>query len=387
MRRSPSASPWGCSRKRPLWGDVDLIQERYFFYCLPLVALLFALYASRGWPHRRALALLAAGALAIVAVVPVTFATAATMKIQSPFLFGAFRLEQAMESPGYGALAIAVTVSVLVGVMLACSLLPTSGTTVALALATVFCALASLGAAAARPRGHAARRDRFLPAERSWIDQAGLDDVAFLRTFAVAGDTYQQLFWNRSVRSLLLMPGVAVPDAYRIERVSIAKDGTLLSDGRPVVRPLVVDEFGGLVELRDAHAVASAPTHRLWRPDGVPRIAFMVDGYYHDGWLGRAGTLRVWPKTTSGRLAGRLSFVAAPGWRMNLELRRPGGRRVYRLMPDRATRITIPVCGVGPWAATFAVDRGTWNDGRWVTAPRHSAHLGSRSRRLLDVSR
>ena len=358
----------GLLAEASLWGDVDLIQERYFFYCLPLVALFFALYAARGWPQRRALALLSVGALAIVAVVPVTFATAATMKIQSPFLFGAFRLEQAMESPGYGALAIAVTVSVLVGVMLACSLLPVSGTTITLALATVFCALASLGAAALDLEGTRHVRDRFLPAERSWIDRAGLDDVAFLRTFAVAGDTYQQLFWNRSVRSLLLMPGVAVPDAYRIERVSIAKDGTLLSDGRPVVRPLVVDEFGGLVELRDAHAVASAPTHRLWRPDGVLRIAFMVDGYYHDGWLGRAGALRVWPKTTSGRLAGRLSFVATPGMRVNLELRRLGGRRVYRLMPDRATRITIPVCGVGPWAATFAVDRGTWNDGRWVSA-------------------
>jgi hypothetical protein len=357
----------GLLAEASLWGDVDLIQERYFFYCLPLVALLFALYVSRGWPHRRALALLAAGVLAVVAVVPVTFATAATMKIQSPFLFGAFRLEQALESPGYGALAVAATVSVLVGVMLACSLFPGSSAAIALALATVFCGLASLGAAALDLEGTQRVRDTFLPAERSWIDDAGLEDVALLHAFPLTGDTYQQLFWNRSVDSLLLGPRVATPDAYRVERVSIGPDGTLLAGGRPVVRPLVIDEYGGRIDLRGARAVASAPTHRLWRPVGVPRVALMAEGYYADGWLGRDGALRVWPSTSSGRVAGRLSFAVTPSTPMNLALQAPGGRLTYRVVPDRQTRITVPVCGVGPWAATFSVDRSTWNDGRWVS--------------------
>ena len=83
------------------YGDLGRIQERYFFYALPLVALLFGLYASRGWPHRRALALVSLAALAIVALVPLTFATAAGEKTQSAFLLGAFRLEQALASPGY----------------------------------------------------------------------------------------------------------------------------------------------------------------------------------------------------------------------------------------------------------------------------------------------
>jgi hypothetical protein len=357
----------GLLAEASLWGDVDLIQERYFFYGLPLVALLFALYASRGWPHRRALALLAVGVLAIVAAVPVTFATAATMKIQSPFLFGAFRLERALESPGNGALVVALTVSALVAVMLACSRLPVNGPVIALALATAFCALASLGAAALDLEGTRQVRDRFLPAERSWIDEAGLDDVALLHAFPLTGDTYQQLFWNRSVDSLLLGPRVATPDAYRVERVSIAKDGTLLSGGEPVVRPLVIDEYGGLLELRAARAVASAPTHRLWRPVGIPRVALMAEGYYGDGWLGREGALRVWPSTSSGRVAGRLRFVVTPDERLNLRLRSPGGTRTYRLAPDRPLQVTIPVCSVGPWAATFTSDRSAWNDGRWVS--------------------
>jgi hypothetical protein len=289
------------------------------------------------------------------------------MKIQSPFLFGAFRLEQALESPGYGALAVAVTVSVLVGVMLACSLLPMNGPVVALTLATVFCALASLGAAALDLEGTRNVRDRFLPAERSWIDRAGLDDVALLHAFRVTGDTYQQLFWNRSVRSLLLGPRVATPDAYRVERVSIARDGTVLADGRPVVGPLVVDEYGGRIELRGARAIASAPTHRLWRPTGIPRIALMAEGYYADGWLGREGAFRVWPSRSAGRVGGYLSFVVSPDTRMNLVLRAPGNRRTYRLEPDQQVRITVPACALGPWTATFTVDRSTWNEGRWVT--------------------
>jgi hypothetical protein len=357
----------GLLAEASLWGDVDLIQERYFFYCLPVVALLFALYASRGWPHRRALALLAAGVLVVVAAVPVTFATAATMKTQSPFLFGAFRLEEALESPGNGALAVAATVSVLVAVMLACSLLPGSSPAIAVTLAAVFCALASVGASVLDLEGTRQVRDRFLPADRSWIDDAGLHDVALLHAFPLTGDTYQQLFWNRSVDSLLLGPRVATPDAYRVERVSVARDGTLLADGQPVSRPLVVDEYGGRIEFENARVVGSAPTHRLWRPVGTPRVALMAEGYYADGWLGSEGALRVWPGTASDRVAGRVSFVVSPTTGASLVLRAPGGRHIYRLVPDRQTRITVPACGTGPWVATFRVDRSSLNDGRWVS--------------------
>ena len=43
-----------------LLGAADLAQERYLFYVLPLVAVGFGLYASRGWPFRLYHALLAA---------------------------------------------------------------------------------------------------------------------------------------------------------------------------------------------------------------------------------------------------------------------------------------------------------------------------------------
>ena len=41
-----------------LAGEVEIAQERYVFYLLPLAAIAFCLYASRGWPARRSLALI-----------------------------------------------------------------------------------------------------------------------------------------------------------------------------------------------------------------------------------------------------------------------------------------------------------------------------------------
>jgi len=367
------------------YGDVDRIQERDFFYALPLLALLFGLYASRGWPHRRALALISLAPLVVVAVLPLTFATAAEEKTQAAFLLAAFRLEQALGGPGVGALALAAASSVLVLGALACSFRPRSGAVIVLGLGTAFCALGSLGAAAYDLEGTARVRDRYLPAERAWVVDRGVENAALVRLFRVSGDTYQQLFWNRSLDSLLLLRDVPVSDAYRIERVSIARDGTLVSDGRPVVRPLVIDEYGGRVELDAAVPIASAPTHRLWRPTGTPRLRFVAEGYYGKASLGRSGAFRIWPSSPSGELSGRIAFRAKPDFRTTLTIRGPHARSVYRLVPRRATAISIAVCSRGPWIATFEATESAWDGARFVstgaTTPRWIENPGACARR------
>jgi hypothetical protein len=352
-----------------VYGDLGRIQERYFFYALPLVALLFVLYAARGWPHRRIHALLAGGALALVATTPITFATTALDKTQSPFLFAAYRLEVALGESSTGALVLAVAVSLLLACAVAGSFQPRAGTAMALALATAFCALGSLAAVVLDLENTSRLRERYLPDERSWIDRAGLEDVALLRTSEPTADTHLQLFWNRSVTSLLTLQGIAAPDAYRLERVSVARDGALLSDGRPVVRPLVIDEILGPVELTGAVPVAEAPTRRLWRPNGVPRLSFLAEGYFDSGWLGRAGRFRVWPSTGSDRLDGRIGFRASPEFSTELVVRGAFGRRVFRLVAGTPTTVTIPVCGRDSWAATFESSESRWDGGRFVSTP------------------
>ena len=69
----------------------DRIQERYFFYAVPLVGILFALYASRGWPHRLAHGVLAAGLVLLAARVPLSGFAAMDGKTNSPTLFAAAR--------------------------------------------------------------------------------------------------------------------------------------------------------------------------------------------------------------------------------------------------------------------------------------------------------
>jgi len=77
----------------------DRIQERYFFYAVPLVGILFGLYASRGWPHRFAHGVLAAGIVLMAARVPLSGYSAADGKTNSPTLFATARSESHSTSP------------------------------------------------------------------------------------------------------------------------------------------------------------------------------------------------------------------------------------------------------------------------------------------------
>ena len=71
-------------------------------------------------------------------------------------------------------------------------------------------------------------RQAFLPADPSWVDHANVGDVSLLRNIAgVRGGAFQQLFWNRSVKELLLMPGAPEIDPFRADRVQVADDGSL----------------------------------------------------------------------------------------------------------------------------------------------------------------
>ena len=94
----------------------DRIQERFAFYAVPLVGILFALYASRGWPHRLAHGVLAAGLVLLAARVPLSGFAAADSKTNSPTLFAAARLEQALGDVATASL-LALGITLLAGVL------------------------------------------------------------------------------------------------------------------------------------------------------------------------------------------------------------------------------------------------------------------------------
>jgi hypothetical protein len=355
-----------------LVGDVDRIQERYSFYLVPVVALSFCLFASRGWPAKRAHALLAAVALAASAAVPLAFHAADTAKTQSAFLFGVHRLEQLLGGDGSGSLAVggvAAVLSVAVGLL---ALRPRIATPVALTLAVCFCAAASVLAVDFDRRNTSGVRDSFLPPDASWIDHTGVGEVALVRGLGLKTDAMEQLFWNRSVERVLLLPGAEPFDSFGADTLSVAPDGALFADRRPVRSALLVDNWATRIELHGAVAVASSPGFRLWRPAGTPRLALFVPGYYKDGWLALRMGLNVWAPARRP-LAGRFTFVvSAPDYlpapvRLRVQA---GDRRLleFRLRPGASRPVEVPVCGGRAWFGTVVADRGIVLGDRVVSA-------------------
>jgi hypothetical protein len=354
-----------------LVGDVGLMQERYTFYLVPVVGLAFGLFASRGWPARRAHSLLAAGAVIAAVAVPLVFGAADAAGRHSAFLFGVHRLEQLLGGEESGALAVA---AVGVGLAFSVALLarrPRIATPAALGLALAFCAAASGLAADFDRRNTSAVRASFLPSEKSWIDEAGLGDVALVRGRGLKTDAMEQLFWNRSVNRVLLLPGAKPFDSFTAEPLSVGPDGTLLVGRRPVRSALLVDEWATRIELRGAAAVASSPGFRLWRTDGKPRLALFVPGYYKDGWLAPQVGLNVWAPPRRA-LAGRLSFVvSAPDFLpapVRLRIQAGERRLEFRLRQGASRRVELPVCGRKMWTGIVQADRGISLGNRVVSA-------------------
>jgi hypothetical protein len=336
----------------------ERIQERYFFYAAPLLILLFALYASRGWPHRLAHGGLAGGLLALSAWVPLAGFAAAQGKANSPILFATAYVEERLGDVGLASLAIAAGAGVLLLVLVATTLRGRGMTQAALGLALTACLALSAASTLGGLRHAGDVRGNILGPEPSFVDRSGLDGVALLQTpGGEGGFAEEHLFWNRSVDDVLLLPGAATPDLFAVERVRFGGDGSLLVDGRPVTRPLLVDAYGATIRFRGAEQVDASPAFRLLRPTGRPRVALYAPGRYADGWLGTEGSVRLWPESAGGRLAGRLSFrLTAPGGAgaVEVELRAPGERRrAVRLGPGAGEDVGFAVCSRGPWTLRF----------------------------------
>ena len=342
-----------------LVGDLDRAQERYVFYVIPGLVLAFCAYASRGWPARAYLALVGAGLIAVSAQVPLAGFTAAEGKLQSPFLLAAFRLEEVAGSPGSGSLLIAAGAALGAGAVIVLSTRPAVATSVALALALAVSAAASVGAVAFDPRNASSVRAAYLPLEPSWVDRAGMKDVTLVRApEGVRTEAMEQLFWNRSIRHVALLPGAGEVDHFASPRLTVGSEGRLLRAGRPLTGALLVDGYGGTIRLADAEAVAVSRSFTLWRTQGPARLSLYFAGRYSDGWLAGAGRLYLWPDRASGRVARRVSVTltapAASGG-MTIRFREPGrGPREVRLQPGRPTAVTFDACSRGAWYVAYA---------------------------------
>jgi hypothetical protein len=335
------------------------VKERYLFYLVPLAGICFALYAKRGWPLRLPHLALAAGLVIVSVRVPLSgFAVSSTIDA-SPILYGVYWLTGQLRGESSASLIVATSVALLSALGVLGSRRPRIGTPVALMLALVATATASAGAVAFDVSATAKAKHVYLAADPSFVDHSGLRDVALLQSFGGRRvPSLQQLFWNRSITRVLLLPGAAPVDAFGDDPVRVGDDGSLLVHGRRLSGPVLVDGFGSTVRLRGARAVARGPMSTLWAPMRLPRLALYVIGRYYDGWLADFGAAYLWPASAGGRLAGEITFkLRAPDTQGRAFVLRFEGPAKHvtsiRLEPGERRTVRIPVCVTGPAYVTF----------------------------------
>jgi hypothetical protein len=317
--------------------DSQRFQERYLFALVPLLAIAFGLYVRRGLPGRIAVGLAAAALLLLAARVPLSGYAAAHGKDDSPTLWAVLRLE-GLVSVGNGALAIALAAAALSGLaaLVAFRKLPAA---LALAVAIAAACALSAGATSLDQRSSASLRNT-LPSDLRWVDHARLGDVDLLAPPGARREqTWEQLFWNTSIKRLLLLGSPAIDD-FAVEPVRVARDGRLLVDGRPLRRPLLVQTYASTLALSGVERVKHELIFDLYRPTGTPRLRWIAAGRFADRWLAPRGAITVWsenggtlklvlslpPKAqvTPVRFNKRLVRVR-PGQRVSLAFRVPAG--------------------------------------------------------------
>jgi hypothetical protein len=319
------------------------------------VPLLYGLYRERG--DDRAARVIAVGtgvALLLLAVrVPLSGYTIADLKQDSPFLIGLFRLEQ-LVGIANGSLLVAIAASVLAVAAAGIVARPRLDSA-AIPLAIAFVAVFAVASWSFDARKADLTRQQLAP-DLSWVDDARLGSVAMLET---AGEPRwapsQELFWNRSVDRLYLLGNADPIDLFSSPGIRVLGDGRLLVGGAPLLRPLLVANYGTQTSFRGATRVASNAGYTLWRPSGTPRLAQLVEGLYQDRWLAAFGHLTVWPDA-AGRVARtvRLLLWAPQGtWASPLHLTAPGVNLHLTVRPGHRCTVVVPASASGPWTLVF----------------------------------
>jgi hypothetical protein len=331
-----------------LYGDGAVAHERYGCYLLPLLAIGFALHAERGWPWRRAHALIAAVMFAVSAMVPMSSWAAAGRNAHSLVLTGLLKVEALVGSPGGGALLVAAVVAVLSLVSLLCAWRRL--TTVAAALGVAFCVAASGFATSFDVQNSRNIKAAFLPAGEGWAPRGATVVAGSSRT-----STLEQLFWNPGVQRLALLPNTAPPDVFSASRTHVTAEGRLAG----LTGPVVLNEDGEALV-----PVAPLRTNGPWLSARTPQLGARVVGRYGDGWLAPTGRVNLF--------SGAVTFSLVAPERMTLQL----GEQVVSLPANHAVHVTLSGCG----AAAYRFSSYGWAGLRAVSArtsfPRWHAGAG-----------
>jgi len=348
------------------FGAVTIPQERYLFYCAPVLSLCLATVIDRGWPLRRAHALLVLPILVLAAVIPVSTYAAGDRFAQSGFLFAVYRLEIRL-GVGTASLLVALIISVLALATLTLPFARRLGGVGIFVLAIAF-STTTLGLATDLDLANGTALIRSKAPDKGWVDKRikasyhGDERAVLLQGYSPRSSTLALLFWNRSLDRAALLPNYTLPDILPWPRLAIGADGSLSVAGNQVTGPLVIDGSMHTIRLRGAVEAAHSTAFSLWLPRGRPRFSLYASGF-GSGNLSPRGTLALWPARRGHRLAGFLSFRAkalpAVG-QVTLSLSSPDtAKRRIRLKLGESRLVRIAVCSNKPWQAAM-IASGSW---------------------------
>jgi hypothetical protein len=324
--------------------DSQRFQERYLFTLVPLLVVAFGLYVKRGLPWRVPVGLCSAALLLLAARVPLSGYAAAHNKDDSPTLWAVLRFES-LVSVGNGALAVALVAAGLsaIAALVAFRKLPA---VVAVLAALAMCCALSAGASSYDHLSSTSLRHSLNPDLR-WVDHARLGSVDLLAPPGARKEqSWEQLFWNTSVKRLLLL-GSPPLDQFDTKDVRVAPDGRLLVDGRADRRPLLVQTYASSVQMTGVTRVQRDIIFDLYRPTGTPRLRLVAAGRYPDKWLAPSGAITVWTKD-----GGTLTLVVTMPPGSQVTPMRFNGRLVL-VRPGKRTTLHFHVPGGGAWSLHF----------------------------------
>ncbi len=339
-------------------------QERYLFALLPLVPVAFGLYLRHGRPGRNAVALLSVVLFAATARWPLSAYSAGLGKTDSPFLSALSRLEGLV-----GTANASLLVALLAALAAASAVLVSrrGGGRYALGAVIGIAVVTSFGATVGDAATARQVRDDYLPADKSWVDSTGVQEVTLVQTAgAPPVHAVEQLYWNRSIEQERLLGAAAATDVYAAPTLRVGRDGSL----RGVRGPVLFQGYAATARFQNAATIASAGTFTLSAADGTPRLGLLEEGRFFDGWLAQVGNLRLWPDAT-GRTTGTLRFVLTlpPGSEPTSV--RFGDTR-YEVEPGRETEVAVRIDVRGPWSIGFTAASGRWLEDQRVVSVRSS---------------
>ena len=353
--------------------DSQRFQERYLFALVPLLGVAFGLYVQRGLPQRIPVALASAGLLLLAARIPLSGYAAAHNKDDSPTLWAVIRLES-LVTTGNGALAVALIAAALSALA---ALVATRKVPAALALvaAVAACCALSIGATSFDSKTSQLLRGT-LPSPLGWVDDANLGPVDLIAPPGARREqSWQQLFWNRSVERLLLLGSPSI-DQFSSQRVRVAPDGRMLVDGHVLRRPMLVQTYASTVELAGVHRVRHELIFDLYRPTGTPRLRLLAAGRFADGWLASRGAITVWT-SKGGTLTLNLSLPKRTQTTPMLFTAR-GVHRAVRVHPSERLQLRFQVPANGAWSLHFSTTKpGYLGNERSVSVVADTVHFSS----------